>query len=98
MCNIQKNDIDSAFDLISKSKGIWMELEKEKPVDPNYFQTLVGFAIVELYKGRVQQGITTLNQCKYQLDGLIKNDRSYSNCYLATLTILAEILKRNPSD
>ncbi|KAL4461895.1 hypothetical protein ABPG72_003915 [Tetrahymena utriculariae] len=94
---IGKNELDLAETNIAKSKQLWMELEKNEPIDPNHFSTLITFGVVELYKGRVHQGMKVINQSKTELAKKIKQDQSYSNSYMATITIVAGILKSNPA-
>ncbi|KAL4443089.1 hypothetical protein ABPG74_002156 [Tetrahymena malaccensis] len=94
---ISKNELDLAETNIAKSKQLWMELEKNEPVDPSHFSTLITFGVVELYKGRVHQGMKVINQSKTELAKKIKQDTSYSNSYMATITIVAGILKSNPA-
>lgn len=74
-----------------------MDLEKHEPVDPSHFSTLITFGVVELYKGRVNQAMKIINQCKLDLEKRIKVDQSYSNSYMATITIVAGIFKSNPA-
>lgn len=74
-----------------------MELEKNEPIDPSHYSTLITFGVIELYNGRVSQAMKVLNQCQLDLQKKIKLDKSYSNSYMAILTIVAGICRSSKS-